>query len=368
MGRGLRAMLVAALGLVLLATAGGTAWADAFTVSGVRVDVRAASPTQAREQALRHGEMEAFRRMIAVLVAESDRARLADPSIEEVEAMVGDFSVADERSSATRYIANLTVHFDPARVNAYLGARGITAVKGSDENLILLGVYRAAPDAAPQLWEETNPWRPLLTNAAVARGLFPVVVPLGDLEDVAQASAEKALALDSAGLDALMARYGADGVVVAEAVMRPGQGASLTLKGYPRAVPGALSRLETPIADDADAALGDLAAHAVLALARAAKPQTGGTMVGEFDQLAILVPVRGLGDWVRVERTLRALPGVRGVALRASRPDVVQAAVQYSGNPETLRQAMARVGFGVTQREGYWEVVPGGEPATPLPR
>ncbi len=368
MGRGLRAMLVAALGVLLLATAGGTAWADAFTVSGVRVDVRAASAVQAREQALRQGQVEAFRRMISVLVSEGDRARLADPSAETVETMVSDFTVADERSSATRYIAVLTVHFDPARVNAFLGGRGVTVVKGSDENVILLGVYRDAPGAAPQLWEETNPWRPLLTDAAVSRGLFPVVVPLGDLEDVAQASAEKALALDAAGLDALMARYGADAVVVAETVTKPGQGASLTLKGYPRAIPGALARLESPIADDTAAALGDLAAHAVLAVARAARPQTGGTMVGEFDQLAILVPVQGIADWVRVERTLRALPGVRGVSLRASRPDVVQAAVQYAGDPEALRQAMARVGFGVTQRDGYWEVVPGGEPATPLPR
>lgn len=370
MGRGLRAMLVAALGVVLLAVAGGTAWADAFSVSGVRVDVRAATATQAREQALRQGQVEAFRRMISVIVADGDRARLADPSAEDVETMVSDISLADERASGTRYIANLTVHFDPARVNAYLRGRGVTVVKGSDESVILLGVYRENPDAAPQLWEETNPWRPLLTNTAVGRGLFPVVVPLGDIEDVAQASAEKALALDAAGLDALLSRYGADAVVVAEAVMRPGQGASLTLKGYPRAVPSSLARIESPVADDPAAALGDLAAHAVLALARAAKPQTGGaaTMVGEFDQLAILVPVQGLADWVRVDRTLRALPGVRGVSLRASRPDLVQAAVQYAGDPEALRQAMTRVGLAVTQRDGYWEVVPGGEPATPLPR
>lgn len=368
MGRGLRAMLVAALGMMLLAVAGGEAWADAFSVSGVRVDVRATTAAQAREQALRQGQVEAFRRMISVIVSDGDRARLADPSADEVEAMVNDLSVADERASATRYIAVLTVHFDPARVNAFLRARGVSVVKSSDESVILLGVYRDAPDGAPQLWEETNPWRPLLNNAAVARGLFPVILPLGDLEDVAQASAEKALALDAAGLDALMSRYGADAVVVAEAVMKPGQGASLTLKGYPRVIPPSLGRIESPVADDPATAMGDLAAHAVLAVARAAKPQTGGTMVGEFDQLAILVPVHGLGDWVRVERTLRALPGVRGVALRASRADLVQAAVQYAGDPEALRQAMGRVGLTVTQREGYWEVVPGGEPATPLPR
>lgn len=367
-GRGLRVALAAMFGVFLLAAGAMPAWADAFTVSGVRVDVRAESAAQARGQALRQGQVEAYQRLIAVIASDADRARLADVPIETVESLVSDFSVADERASATRYIAMLTVHFDPDRVNAFLRGRGAAIVRGADETVILLGVYREAAGAVPQLWEETNPWRPLLNQTAVARGLFPVAVPLGDLEDVAQASAERALALDAAALDALMARYGADAVVVAEVVMKPGAGATLTLRRHPRAMPPQLAQIETPVADDANAALGDLASHAVLAIARAGKPQTGGAAQGDFEQVAILVPVKSLADWVRVDRTLRALPGVRGLSLLASRPDVVQATVQYSGDAAALLAAIDRVGFRVAPREGYWEVIPGGEPATPLPR
>lgn len=364
-GRGISAALVAVVGIFLLFGGVAPAWADAFTVSGVKVDVRAASAAQAREQALRQGQVDAYQRMIATITTDADRARLGEPSADEVELMVSDFSVADERASATRYIAVLTVHFDPAKVNAYVTARGASVVKGSDETVIFLGVYREAADAPPQLWDETNPWRPILVRTAVSRGLFPVAVPLGDLEDVTQTPAEKALSLDAAAMDALLQRYGADSVVVAEAVNAPGQGVQVTLSRYPRAMPSALAHLDSPVSDDLDAALGDLAAHAVLAIARAGKPQVGSPIIGSYDQLAILVPVKSISDWVRVDRTLRALPGVRGVVLRASRSDVVQAAVQYSGDPEALRQAIGRVGFQVTPHEGYWEVVPGGEPATP---
>ncbi len=364
-GRGLRAALVAVVAIVLLFGGVAPAWADAFTVSGVKVDVRAASAAQAREQALRQGQVEAYKRLIATITTDSDRARLDEPSADVVETLVSDLSVADERASATRYIATLTVHFDPEKVNAFVTGRGATVVKGSDETVILLGVYRDAPDAAPQLWDETNPWRPILVRTAVSRGLFPVAVPLGDLEDVTQAPAEKALSLDAAAMDALLQRYGADSVVVAEAVNQPDKGAQLNLSRYPRPLPSSLARLDSPVSDDQSAALGDLAAHAVLSVARAGKPQAGAPIIGSYDQLAILVPVKGLADWVRVDRTLRALPGVRGVVLRASRPDVVQAALQYSGDPEALRQAIDRVGFQVTPREGYWEVVPGSEPATP---
>ncbi len=355
-----------ACAVFLVSASWGEAWADAFTVGGIRIDVRAASAAKARGEALLQGQVEAYRRLVAGLVPDSERARLPELSATEVEAMVADLSLADERASATRYIATLTVHFDPDRVAELFKAHGVALARGSDETVVLLGVYRENPGAAPQLWEETNPWRPLLTQTAVSRGLFPVAVPLGDLVDIAQMSAEKAIALDVEAMDALMARYGADAVVVAVAEALPGQGANLSLKRYPRPLPAGLSQLSSPVADDTAAALGDLAAHAVLAVARGGKPQaTSSIMVGETESLAILVPVTGVADWVRVDRTLRALPGVRAVVLRASRSDVVQAAIQYSGDAEALRGAVQRVGFFVEVRDGYWEVTPSPEPATP---
>ncbi|MBN2752884.1 MAG: DUF2066 domain-containing protein, partial [Rhodospirillaceae bacterium] len=321
---------------------------------------------QAREQALLQGQVEAYGKLISRVVPEADRARLPDVSPDAVESLVSDFSVSDEKSSATRYIATLSVHFDSERVSAFLKANGVAMVQGTDETVVLLGVYRAAPDLPPHLWEEDNPWRTVLAQTAVSRGLFPVAVPLGDLLDMTQVPVDKALALDAEAMDALLARYGADAVIVADAEARPGMGVHLAMKRYPRPLPAGVSALESPIADDPAAALGDLAAHAVLAVARGAKPAVMETIVGEFDSLAILVSVDSIADWVRVDQTLRALPGVRAVLLRASRTDVVQAAVQYSGDSEALHQAMSRVGFSVDVRDGYWEVLPHPEPATPV--
>ena len=362
-GRG--ALLTVSFAVFLVFTGSCAAWADAFTVGGIRVDVRAASSAKAREEALLQGQVDAYRRLIGGLVSDSEWTCLPELSATAVEAMVSDFSVADEKSSATRYIATLTVHFDSERVGAFLRSNGVAMVRGSDETVVLLGIYREHPDAPFLLWEEDNPWRSLLTQTAVSRGLFPVAVPLGDPVDMAQVTPEKAVAQDVEALDALIARYGADVVVVAIAEGIPGQGAHLSLRRYLCPLPPNLAEIDSPIADDPAAALGDLAAHAVLAVARGAKPQIGGTMVGEFDLLAILVPVTGIADWVRVDRTLRALPGVKSVVLRAARTDVAQAAVQYSGNVENLRRAIVRVGFVVEVRDGYWEVVPAPEPATP---
>lgn len=352
-----------AAGLVLAAfcavAAAGEARADAFTVTGVTVDVRAASAAKAREQALVTGQVEAFSRLVAAVVAEADRSRVPSLSAEAVESLVADLSVTDEKASATRYIATLSVHFDSERVGRMLRDAGIVPIRGSDQTTILLGIYRAADGAPPQLWEETNPWRGVLTQKAVERGLFPTVAVRGDETDQAAAPVDKVLALDPAALDALLARYGADAVVVADARATPEGGVRLSLSRYPRPIPRSVASLYAEPAAEPGAALSLLASDTVLAVARAAKTKSAaGVIVGETDSLAVLLPVKSLADWVRAERTLRALPGVRGVALRAARTDLVQAAVSYVGDAAGLRTQLEKAGYRVEDYHDYWQISP----------
>jgi hypothetical protein len=355
------AMIVMSLLLVPVA-----AWANAFTVSAVPVDVTAESPTAARQQAILQGQAAAFDRLMKTVISPEDRELVPELSPEELESLVADFSVAGEKSSATRYIATMTVNFDEARVADMLRNFGVTLLKGGEQTIILLGVYQAEPDAQPLLWEPDNPWRLLLNQTAVSRGLFPVALPLGDMLDTAQVPAEAALALDRTAMDSLIQRYGADEVVVVHVLTTPDKGSSMTLKRYPQDLPARLKTGETPIADDLPAALGDLAAHAVLSIAQGEKSRRKAIVVGETDSLAALIPVQSIADWVRTEATLSALPMVQTVRLRASRTDVLQIAIQYSGDLMSLMAAVEKLGFTVRTYDGYWEIIPPSETATPV--
>jgi len=354
----LRACLLACfVGLFIWGTP-NAAFANAFSISGVAVDVTSDSPTTARQQAMLQGEVAAFNRLLSNVISPEDRALVPELTPADVEALVADFSVSNEKTSATRYIANMTVTFDEGRVARFLQNFGIELVKGGEKTVVFLGVYKSDPEAEPLLWEDDNPWRMLLNQTAVSRGLFPVAVPLGDMLDTLQVPADRALTLDQEAMDSLLQRYGADEVVVAEVVTTADQGSKLTLKRYPQPLDASLSTSKTPVNEDLAAALNDLASKAVLSVAQGAKSQRKGVMIGETESLAILVPVRAIRDWVRVDTNLRALPSVKSVMLRATRTDIVQAAVQYSGTDTELRNTMERLGFGVTEYDGYWEVTP----------
>lgn len=200
------------------------AWANAFTIGGVPVDVSAESPTEARQKAILQGEAIAFSRLMQTVISPEDRVLIPELSSAEIEALVADFSVENEKSSATRYIATMTVNFDEGRVAQLLKNFSVSLLQGGEKTIVLLGVYQPDADSVPLLWEDDNPWRMLLNQTASSRGLFPVAIPMGDLMDTAQVTPEAALNLDRVAMNSLMQRYGADEVVVAHVITNPGSG------------------------------------------------------------------------------------------------------------------------------------------------
>lgn len=81
------------------------AWAqEDYTIEGVKVDVTAESAAVARDQAFAQAQTQAYAQL---------RTRLHLPPEPLTSAMIQDVAVEEEHFSATRYIATLTVRFDP---------------------------------------------------------------------------------------------------------------------------------------------------------------------------------------------------------------------------------------------------------------
>src|SRR6185369_10293232 len=67
------------------------------------------------------------------------------------------------------------------------------------------------------LFEDRNPWREAWAKRPPRDTLMPIVVPLGDLKDIADLDAKQAMAGDVRRLEALARRYGATDTAVAVA-------------------------------------------------------------------------------------------------------------------------------------------------------
>ena len=194
--------------------------ADLFQVSGIEVDATAADAVAAREQALLQGQIEGLRRLMRRLVPAQEHARLPSVGPAEIEQYVQNFEIADEQVASNRYLAQLTVRYEPEAVRGLLRGAALSYAETVSEPIVVLPVYRTS--AGAQLWPDNNPWWQAWADHLNLERLLRLVLPLGDLQDMATVSADQAMAGDPDALAALGQRYGTDDVLVAIASPRGG--------------------------------------------------------------------------------------------------------------------------------------------------
>jgi hypothetical protein len=104
----------------------------------VSVDVTATTVTEARERAFTDGRINALRVVLLRLVSQADVARLPQPAADDVIQMVLEFSLANEHTSAVRYLADMTVRFNPTAVRALLRAAHVSFTEAVSRPMVLL--------------------------------------------------------------------------------------------------------------------------------------------------------------------------------------------------------------------------------------
>ncbi len=330
---------------------------DIFTVSGVKVDRTAETVGRARELALADGNVRAFGKLLTRLTLEEDRGRLGDVSSERIGALVQDFEVEEEKTSASRYLATLTIRFQPSAVRKLLRSSGIPFTETLHKPILVLPVYES--EGARVLWEDPNPWREAWARPVESETLIPIVSPLGDLNDVAIISADQALAGDADRLAQIAKRYEVDNVMVAHALLtfEPGSGIPTVRTVFqhygPFADPTLVDSFSGTSRDGIDQFLGDV----VRKIRRKMEEDWKRETVIRFDQqaeLAVNVPVTDLGEWLAIRERLEAVSIVRAVNLAALTRRAARVVVQYLGGIDQLRVALAQKDVELVQEGGFW--------------
>lgn len=346
--------------LLLALCMASPAWAqsggDAFAVRGIEVDVTAASPQAAKEQAIADGQAQAFRLLLERLTAPADHGRL--PKADAVQ-YVRDFSVESERSSSTRYIAALTVRFNPTAVRRLLQGAGIAYAEPRNRMLVVAPVF-AAPGARPVLWDDPNPWRAAWVGLG-GGGLVPLLVPPGDLTDAQALSAEQALAGNAEAMQALATRWrGADVMVVSAGLTQGGKHLDVAVT----ATPGAPKPFETMSYQLLEGESPDaMLARAALDIDRAIDTIFKQPNLLQFDRagtLSTLVPLTGMQDWLAVRDRLGRVSQVRRWEVVSLSKAEAALTLHIVGDQEQVMAALANAGLRMEWGEGYWVMHPTG--------
>jgi hypothetical protein len=376
-----RVFRLAALALAVtgvLSAAGGAARAqgggDIFTVRNVSVDETAGTAAEARQVALAVGQRRAFRQLIDRLVPEGQQGLVPDLDANQLQYYVRDFSVDDERTSAVRYLADLTFRFNAEEVRNLLRRNMVGFAEARSKPVLVLPVFQG-PEGEATLWLDPNPWRETWARRPGDDGLVPMIVPLGDLGDMAAIDAARALAGEPQALDAIAERYGAEDVIVSEAASSgdPESGSAVLNVTTRRYRDGGVARTLrdklVQVTGEPYEAFLTRAADRIDSAVQETWKQQNVLQFGNRRSILVYVPLEGLDDWLNVRRRLRGVAAIQHSALSALARDEAQLEITFFGDEQRLTRALAQRDLFLSLRpDSNWELILAEKRAFSTPR
>lgn len=319
--------------------------ADIFTVTDIRVDERASDEVSAKSSAIAKGQREALQRLLERMTLRADHGRLPVVTDEVVSAALRDYAVSDERFGGGRYLATLLVRFKQEEVRNLLRQAAIPFAEVQSRPNLLLPVYQNAGSVI--LWDEPNPWFDTWLGRELPTGLVPLVLPLRDLTDISEISADQALAGETGRLQAIADKYDAFGTIVAavQPSVDPVTNVPTLEVAMTTHLPAEPSRVATRTVrgtpeEGEDALLSRAADELVVELEEAWK-RDNLEQPGSQQQIRVVVPISRLSQWLDVKRKMSSVPSVKELAVARLSVREAEVNVTFLGQPDQLRRALA---------------------------
>ncbi len=361
---------------------------DPYTVNGVEVDITAASAAEARDKAILEAQRKAFGILFKRLAADGDSRTPPNVSESELQRMMQGFEIEHERGSAVRYVGTLSFKFRRKAVRSYMSSLGIRVVEPAARPQVApmapadagasgpASAGPAAPAAAEGrqtvvlpvvqdgghavLWEERTAWRSDWEDFTAGTAAAKLVIPAGELADIADIGAAEALAGDAAALTRIAGHYKARDVVVVTLTGgdKPdpavGAGVAITRFGADGQPAGAAETLT--VAGTAGEPPAVFLTRVVAATAEklAATPRTAPPPVVTEARVEARVPIGGMQDWLEIRRRLTSNPMVTAVDMLSLSRSRVEVGIRYRGDQDALRAVLDRDALTLVSGPSGW--------------
>ena len=326
-----------------------------YTVSGVHVDATAASASAAQAIAIDQGRPQAWGTLYRRLVKQADWSKLPKLDEQALRGVARGYTVANERRSTTRYVADVTYIFSPEAVSRVL--RGISANYGNPLARRILLIPMSPT------FTRGSEWSSAFVNPRFGGSQVPFTVPSGDTSDVGALAHLQFDATNWADVELVAARIHATEAVLVLAVPIPGK-IQLWLKRIGSAELPTKTTLDVPLTQSVAQTYpkaADAAVHAIEDMWRQKAPAeftTKGTLVAD-------ARISSLAQWGTIQSTMSSVANVREISIVAMDIGMVRVAITYLGTPEQLHDALVPVGIQLTKDEAGWSLAYAPAPKPP---
>ncbi|HEU0118258.1 MAG TPA: DUF2066 domain-containing protein, partial [Alphaproteobacteria bacterium] len=348
---------------------------NVFSVADVAVDATADNGVHARDLAIAQAQRAAFDQLLDRLGADSSmEKKLSD---DDIATLVQNFEVQSERTSATRYIGTYTVQFRPTAVRDYLGKHNTSYTETRAKPIVVMPIF--ANDGHPILWEDKTKWRMAWDADARSGGLVPVIIPTGELADVAIISTTDAMHGKSDAIKDLIDRYHANGAIVTVLdtdLEKPGKELKVSVERYDTdgqsiqpdsnftlpaatdkpALDRSLMQAVKQVRHQLEKAWRSEEASGVSAIGGDAPVIIEGEQHSNVTHLPISVAIATLPEWTQIKRKLESIPAITHIDVIILQRVETSIEIQFKGDIDALQMALEQKGLILNQTPEGWNL------------
>jgi hypothetical protein len=318
---------------------------DLFEVTDLEVDESASDEVQAKFSAIASAQRRALQIVLRRLVQPENYDRLPQITGETLSRMVRDYDIADEKLGGGRYLATISVRFLPEEVSNGLKEAQVPFAMTRSRPVVVLPVIDTG--SARRLWGDPNPWRQAWASQTPYPGLFSVVMPVGDLSDVATVNVNQAMSGEPGAMLAIGDKYQATGALVAIASVSGSQASrfvSVRLEFIGGSHDGTAIEQHYKGSGDLTAFLSQVVARILDAQERDWK-QDNILDFSRVERVSVVVPIEGLSGWRDVRERLDGMSRIQSMSMARMSQEEVELDLVYVGTTDQLRTALSQRGL-----------------------
>lgn len=179
-----------------------------FVVEGVEVDVSSSSSHEARLQAIGLAQQKAFVVLLSRFTDPKAIEQLQALSEQEIEKLVQDMEVIQEKFSAVRYVATFLVRFKEEALQKILSpdsqTEGYIPLSKAGKGWVVIPLFKGSQ---PLLWQEENPLLQHFQQHFQRYEGLTLALPFCDLEDIKTLDVHAVLTLNKINILKFLERY-----------------------------------------------------------------------------------------------------------------------------------------------------------------
>ncbi len=315
----------------------------------VNVDVTAEDAVQAKEQAMRQAQREAFIEVVSKLTDAENVVKLQELSDDEIVHFVRSVGVGDEKTGGNKYVAVLTVQLDEALLRDYLAENDM--IEAETAELLVVPVFKPAESYNPLLWESDNLWRQSWFAKGIIKFGTMQIRTVGErFRDVNNLNADTALYMDSKLYETLSERNGSDKIYVVYAQTMSNGDLKIVVKNIKNKEEDSF----TVYNDGSDNIFDKAIEKSVMFISnmeRNARYNERPTAAGTINAVYMY---ENMKDWLGKSTAMDALPMVEGIDTKSFGGGKVNFTIRYTGALDDLWQALQELGLSHEAMDNYF--------------